>query len=65
MSVEEIEKALPTLSRQERARLLAVLEEMDAAEVDTQIERDIRAGKFDELAKQARVNHAAGKTKPL
>ncbi len=65
MSVEELEKAITKLSREDRAKLLALLEEMDAAEVDAQIERDIRAGKFDELADQALANHAAGKTRPL
>ena len=65
MSVEELEKAITKLSREDRAKLLALLEEMDAAEVDAQIERDIGAGKFDELADQALANHAAGKTRPL
>jgi hypothetical protein len=65
MSVEELEKAITKLSREDRAKLLALLEEMDAAEVDAQIEHDIESGKFDELADQALANHAAGKTRPL
>ncbi len=65
MSVEELEKAITKLSSKERARLLKLLEEMDAAEVDANLERDIRAGKFDKLADQALADHAAGKTKPL
>jgi hypothetical protein len=65
MSVEELEKAITKLSREDRAKLIALLEEIDAAEVDAEIERDIKAGKFDELADQALANHAAGKTRPL
>ncbi len=65
MSVEELEKAITKLSSQERARLLALLEEMDAAEVDANLERDIKAGKFDELADRALADHATGKSKPL
>lgn len=61
MSVEELEKAITELSSQERTRLLRLLEEMDAAE----IERDVKAGKFDKLAEEALAEHAAGKTKPL
>lgn len=65
MSVEEIEKAVIQLSSKERARLLHLLEELDAAEVDANLERDINAGKFDKLAEEALAEHAAGKTKPL
>ena len=65
MSVEELEKAITKLSPPERAWLLRLLEEMDAAEVDANLERDIHAGKFDKLADQALVDHAAGKTKLL
>jgi hypothetical protein len=65
MSVEELEKEITKLSSDERARLLHLLEELDAAEVDAALERDIRAGKFDEMAEQALADHAAGKTKPL
>jgi hypothetical protein len=65
MSVEELEKAITQLSSKDRARILALLEEMDEAEFDADIERDIKAGKFDELAEQALADHAAGKTKSL
>jgi hypothetical protein len=65
MSVEELETAITKLSSKERARLLQLLEELDAAEVDANLERDIGAGKFDELAERALAEYAAGKTKPL
>jgi hypothetical protein len=38
---------------------------MDAAEVDAKLERDIKAGKFDDLADRALAEHTAGKSKPL
>jgi hypothetical protein len=65
MSVEELEKAVAALSSHERARLMRLLEEMDAAEFDAKLEANIRAGKFDKLAEEALADHAAGKTKPL
>lgn len=65
MSVEELEKAITKLSSKERTRLLHLLEELDAAEVDAKLERDIKAGRFDKLAEEALAEHAAGKTKPL
>lgn len=65
MSVEELEKEIAALSAEERTRLLRRLEEMDAADFDTRLEADIRAGKFDKLADQALADHKAGKTKPL
>jgi Mg/Co/Ni transporter MgtE len=65
MSVDELEKAITKLSSQERTRLIKLLEEMDSAEVDANLERDIKAGKFDNLADQALADHTAGKIKPL
>jgi hypothetical protein len=65
MSVDELEKAIIKLSLKDRARLLAWLEEMDAAEFDAKIERDIKAGKLDKIAEQVLADHAAGKTEPL
>jgi hypothetical protein len=65
MSVDEIEKALPKLSPEERARLAARLEELAADEWDRQIERDIKAGKFDALADEAIAEHKAGLSRKL
>ena len=65
MSVEELEKAITELSSKDRTRLLKLLAEMDEAEFDADVERDVKAGKFDKLADEALAEHAAGKTKPL
>ena len=65
MSVDEIEKAITKLSAEERAKLRAWLDEMDAEEWDRQIEKDIMAGKFDKLAEQALAEHDAGLSRKL
>ena len=65
MSVEELEKAVATLSREERARLLALIEEMDAAEFDAKIERDAKSGKLDRLAQEALEDVKAGRFREL
>ena len=53
MSIDELEKAAGKLSRKERARLLAFLEELDAAEFDAKIERDAKSGKLDKLVEKS------------
>ena len=65
MSVEEIERAIVKLSKRDRAKLLAWLAEMDAAEWDRQIEADIKAGKFDNLSEKALAEHKAGLSRKL
>lgn len=65
MSIEEIERAIVKLSKRDRAKLLAWLAEMDAAEWDRQIEADIKAGKFDKLAEKALAEHKAGLSRKL
>ena len=65
MSIEELEMAVAELSRKERTRLIAFIEELDAAEFDAQIERDVRAGKFDKLAEAALADLAARRFRKL
>ena len=65
MSVDEIEKAITKLSSEDRARLRARLEEMDADAWDRQIERDIKAGKLDKMADEAIAEHKAGLSRKL
>ncbi|MEJ0043847.1 MAG: hypothetical protein WDM81_17260 [Rhizomicrobium sp.] len=65
MSVDEIEKAIVKLSPEDRAKLRAWLDEMDAEEWDRQIEVDIKAGKFDALADEALAEHKAGLSRKL
>jgi hypothetical protein len=65
MSVEEIEKAIPGLSSKERARLLKLLAELDAAEWDLQIEQDAANGKLDKFAEEALEDVRAGRFREL
>ena len=63
--LEDIEKAVTQLSDDERAKLRAWLDELDAQGWDEQIERDANAGKLDWLIEEARAEHASGLTKKL
>ncbi len=65
MSVDEIEKAVTKLTREERARLLARLAEFDAAEWDRQIEEDAKNGKLDKLISPSEADFKAGRFREL
>lgn len=65
LSVEELEKAVTKLSSQERARLMKLLEEMDAAEWDRQIEEDAKNGKLDKLVEKSEADFRAGRFREL
>jgi hypothetical protein len=53
MTVEDIEKAVATLSPEQLAQFRAWFEQFDAARFDEKIERDATDGKLDRLADQA------------
>jgi hypothetical protein len=63
--VERIEQEIQALSPDELAQLRAWFLEYDWATWDRQIERDVQAGRLDDLADKALRDHAAGKTTPL
>lgn len=65
MSVKEIEQAIAQLPRSEVTELSQWFEEFQAQMWDEQIERDAKAGRFDELMEQAKAQYAAGQCKPL
>jgi hypothetical protein len=60
--VESLEKRISALSAEELAEFRQWFAEFDAAAWDSQIERDVKAGKLDELADEALRDHAAGKS---
>jgi hypothetical protein len=60
-TVEDIEKAVTKLSREQLAKFRAWFEEFQERQFDEQIERDAKAGKLDRLAAEARANHHAGR----
>ena len=63
--VEKIEEEVEGLTPVELARFRAWFLEYDWAAWDVQLERDVQAGKLDDLAEKALRDHAAGKTKPI
>lgn len=64
-NVEKIERDVQALSPEELAEFRAWFLEYDWAAWDCQLEKDIEAGKLDQLADKALRDHAAGKTKRL
>ena len=63
--VEKIEQEVQALSPAELAQFRAWFLEYDWAAWDRQLERDVQAGRLDDLADEALRDHAAGKTKPI
>lgn len=61
----EIKAAIDQLSLQERCELEALLDPVEDDAWDEQMKRDVAAGKFDALHREAEAEHAAGKTAPL
>lgn len=59
--VEDIEKAIKSLTPDDHARLRDWFEEHDAELFDQKLERDAKAGKLDKLRAKALAN-ADGKT---
>ena len=64
-TAEDIEKAIEQLSPRELALFREWFEAFDAAQFDTAIERDARAGKLDTLADEALDAHGAGHSREL
>ena len=60
--LEAIEKKVSDLSGEELAKFRRWFAEFDAAAWDSQIERDVKAGKLDTVADEALREHAAGKS---
>lgn len=65
MKVKEIEEAISHLSPDELAQFADWFAEFRATAWDEELEADARAGKLDELVREAKRDFAAGRTKPL
>lgn len=63
--LESIVKAIAELSTEERGKLRAVFDQLEADLWDTQIERDAKAGKLDKLITDAVSEDEAGQTTDL
>ena len=53
MSIQEIERAVSKLSRDELIAFRAWFQEFDAEDWDRQLEEDVAAGRLDQLAEEA------------
>ena len=65
MTVEEIKAAIPSLTLEERAEIMATLSAWADDDWDRQMKRDAAAGKFDPINRDAAAAHSAGQTSPL
>jgi hypothetical protein len=61
-TAEDIERQILELPRDEYVKLREWFLEQDALAWDAQFEADVRSGKLDALAAEARRAHAEGKT---
>jgi len=64
-TVTEIQQAITKLPAAEQRRLARWFEEALEDAWDAQIEKDIQAGRLDDLLAQAEADIAAGRVKPL
>jgi hypothetical protein len=63
--LEEIEKLIAELSDRELFAFRERFDEILEQRVDEWLEREVAAGRFDKLARQALEDHNAGRTTPL
>jgi hypothetical protein len=63
--VEKIAEEVRMLSPAELAQFRAWFLEYDWAAWERQLERDVQAGRLDDLAEKALRDHSAGKTTPI
>lgn len=64
-TVKEIESAILNLPRDEFRRLMGWVAELDQRRWDEQLERDVAAGRLDDLAAEAIADHEAGRTREV
>jgi hypothetical protein len=65
MSVQELERAIRQLSKDELMQLARWFDEFCADQWDKQIEADIRAGRLDEAGRRADADFESGRCTPL
>lgn len=65
MTVQEIERAVSQLSKDDFAQFRAWFEAFEAELWDAQFEQDVNAGRLDQLANQAIADFRAGKCTEL
>lgn len=65
MTVQTLQAEILKLPLEERRRITSWLDEMMADEWDRQIEADAKAGRLDQLVKEASVDYEAGRCRPF
>ncbi len=65
MSVEELEKAVSELPREDLTTFVSWFQNDRAEEGDRQMEKDLKADRLDTLIEEAKDDIAAGRTTPL
>lgn len=65
MTIEDLEKAVAKLPPAQFAEFRAWFEALDGARLDQKIERDVMAGKLDELANQAIDDYRKGRAREI
>ena len=65
MSVEELEKAVSELPREDLTRFFSWFQNYMAEEWDRQIEKDLNAGRLDKLIEEAKDDIAAGRYRAM
>lgn len=63
--LEEIERAIDTLSQEQREELHLWLEEQYPQQIDDLLKADLEEGRMDKRINRALADHKFGKTKPL
>lgn len=64
-NVEKLERDVEALTPEERSSFREWFATFDAAEWDSQFERDAVSGALDKLADAALAEHRAGRSRPL
>lgn len=64
-TIQEIERAVSSLSAEELSRFREWFLEFDASAWDRQFEEDVTAGRLDALADEALSELRVGRTRPL
>jgi hypothetical protein len=65
MTVEDLEKAVASLTQRELDRFRDWFGAFDSARFDAKIERDAQNGLLDKLADKAAADHRAGRNREL
>ncbi len=64
-TLQEIERAIATLSPQQLSELYAWLDEYDPQPIDARIQNDLAAGRLDNAIARALDDEKHGRTEPL